>query len=200
MKILATIGKFVVKVAKMVVSFLTKSPLTELVANATLTAASAVITFKVASISVRKIIKFFKKNKNNSNGTVMDMAKANNDVKDAVKESINKDQNIDQDMRLHGYSEKELDFGMKKLIREVNLEDGKIAAECKEEEDYDPSSHWFYMYDENHRNIIFYHRITKEQPYEFCEKLYRKLCKHGFIKGPWNANPHRRAIEEAYGQ
>lgn len=198
MSILAKIGKVIVKIAKAVVTFLTNSPLTEMIATSTLTVASTIITCRAASITFRKLVKFFKKNKSNS-GTVMDMAKANNDVKDAVKESINRDQDIDQNMRLHGYSEKELDSGMKKIIREVNMEDRKLVDE-EEEDIYDPHSQWYYMYDDSRRNIVFYHRITKDQPYEFCEKLYRKLCRHGFIKGPWNANPYRRAVENAYGQ
>ena len=199
MKILATIGKYIVKAAKFIVNVLTNSPLTELVATSTLTVASCIITYKIVSVGVRKMIRRFKKRNKAGDGSVMDVAKKSTDVKEAVKESLNRDQDIDQNIRLHGYTEKELDAGMKKMIREVNIEDGIINT-GEEKEVYDPESRWYYQYDEHRRNIIFYHRITPEQPYEFCEKLFKKLYSNGFIKGPWNANPHRRAIEERYGQ
>ena len=156
-----------------------------------------------AALTWLGIKKFFKKNKVKSEPVnAMEAVSENKeDVQDQVIDMINRDQEVDQEVRYNKYA-KELmrDPAVRKAMKNYredhpHTKGGKESP--KREALYIP-----YVRRDGKPYPVFYHDITPEFPIEKCEKLYRILKGKGLLTGPWNENPMRvkiRNYEREFG-
>lgn len=201
---LAKIGKIVVKAARMFVNSVISGTLPTAISNVVLVVAEGAIFMAGARLLYNRIRKFFRKNKKNSSTPVTVLATENKEnMSKSAKEMMNRDQDIDQEIKLFGYTPEEVenDPDVAKCLKEIRKRYGIGPVEKGGISDEDDPKHDYYVqYDSHRKNIIFYHEITEDQDYDFCEKLFKHLCSKGIIRGPWNANPYREQVEEIYGK
>ena len=198
LNILKKIGKMIWKMIK--TAFSSGNILTNI--------ASGISTAAGIALSWIQIRKAFKKTSTKANKTVVESVEENkSDIKDCVTDIVNRDQEIDQDIRYHGYTKSEVnnDPGVARALEEFRKTHGIEESNSRRkgvsgeryvrQNPHDP----FFVYSKDGSCIEFYHEVTDKQDYEFCAKLYRRLRKMGWIHGPWNANPHKKEIERIYG-
>lgn len=175
----------------------------------------------IASIglSILSIKKFFKKVNLNEDMSASDVTRSEKDsIKKAMKNMINRDQDIDQDLRRNGYTDEEIanDPGVARALANYRRQycpdyyapkaEQKAKGKGKKSKKNDPvrvdtdtDEKWFVVTDDDTNEMVFYHSITKEFTEAMCKKLYDKLVKMHWIHGPWNINPHKRDVVRLYG-
>lgn len=181
------------------------------IANGTLltSIASGISTAAGIGLLFMQLRKAFKKSKIKANQTVTEVVEENkSEITDRVTDIINRDQDVDQDIRYHGYTQTEInnDPGVAEVLKEFRKSHGipepsKTKRKGVGDERYDrhAQNEPFFVYSKDGSCIEFYHEMTEKQDREFCTKLYKRLRRMGFIHGPWNANPYRKEIERLYG-
>ena len=211
MKILNIIGQIIIAHGRRLLTAALEGKLPEVITALLATIASA-------GLSILSIKKLFRKVKISENKMATEVTKdEKKSVKKAVKAMINRDQDVDQDLRYNGYTEDEVssDPGVARALENYRREycpqyyqdttqTGKKKKGGKNKVSDAPISDLnekhFVVTDNETGDWIFYHQITQNFTEAMCKKLYEKLLDMGFIHGPWNANPHKREIERIYGK
>lgn len=201
---LAKVGRIVVRAARAFVNSVISGTLPTAISNVVMVVAEGAIFMAGARLLFNRIRKFFRKNKKSTNAPVTVLATENKEkMTRSAKELMNRDQDVNQDIKRFGYTPDEIesDPDVAKCLKEIRRRYGmEPVVKGGNREDNDPKHDYYVQYDKHHKNIIFYHEITEDQDYEFCDKLYRHLYSKGVIRGPWNANPLREQVEEIYGK
>lgn len=132
--------------------------------------------------------------------TVIEQASADKDsVIDAVTESINRDQDIDQDIARYGYTEKELAKNpeVKEMVDKFNSE-RVLGGSMSRKSDKHKEAKTFKAVDD-HGCLVFLRRMKEGETKEDVTNILKDLIRRGWIGGPWATNPYKAKIANLYG-
>ena len=126
-------------------------------------------------------------------------------VIDAVTESINRDQDVNQDIVRYGYTEKEIAKNpeVKEVVDRFNAEKGRITK--SELGNYKPGKkakrkeRRTFKAVNDYGTLIFLKEMKEDETKEDCNRILKDLMSKGLVGGPWVTNPYKDRIRAIYG-